>query len=77
MYEFQYSGFYQVLSGCYIVFINCFAALTLSRKITRPKFLYEKLSPSRTLSYTITEKSKRVFYGAKDIEDHETPEGAQ
>ena len=72
--------------------MNYIAALTLTRKIillqflgdcgvkTRPskaKVLYEKFSPSATLSCAITKKSKRVFCGAKVIEDPEPPEGPE
>ena len=63
-----------------MVFMNYTAALKLTRKIillqflsdcgvkTRPsqnKVLISKFSPSPTLSYNITKKTKKVFYGAK------------
>ena len=66
----NYLGFYQGLSSYYMVFMNCIAALTLSRTIvllqflsdcgvkTSENFSYEKFSPSLTLSDTITKKPK-------------------
>ena len=35
------------------------------RRLPRPKFLFENLSPSSTLSYTITKKPKRVDFRHK------------
>ena len=74
-----------------MVFMNCIAALTLTKKIiflqvlsdgsvkTRPskdKILIWKLFPSLTLSYTIAIKQKRVFLPQKkSLEGPETPEG--
>ena len=44
------------------------------RSLSRPKFFFENLFPSCTLSYTITKKPKRVDLGAKVIEGPEAPE---
>ena len=76
----NYSGFYQNISGTYIVFVNYIAGLTLPRKIIllqflsdckrsllRSKFLYENFSPSPTLSYTITKKLKKKFAARKPL----------
>ena len=75
-----------------MVFMNYIAALKLTRKIillqflsdcgvkTRPsknKVLISKFSPSPTLSYTITKKTKNVFYDAKVFEGPKPPEGSQ
>ena len=87
----NYSGFYQGLSGYYMVFMNYIAALTLTRKTilfqflsdcgvkgrpSKAKVLYENFSPSPTLSYTITKKPKNKIC-AKIIEGPKTPEGPQ
>ena len=44
------------------------------RGFSKPKFLCENLSPSFSLSYTITKKTKRAFYDTKVIETFESPE---
>ena len=86
----NYSGFYQGLSGYYMVFMNYIVALRgkiillqflsdcgVKTRSSRVKLLHENFYPSPTLSYTITKKSKRGFCGAKVIGDPETPEGPE
>ena len=86
----NYSGFYQGLSGYYIVFMNNIPGLTLSIKIillqllsacgvkTFENFSYENFSPSLTLPYAITKKPKKEnICGTKAIEGIETHERPQ
>ena len=78
-----------VLFGYYIAFMNDIVALlneknfftsickwlvAWKRRFPRPKFWYENLSPSPSLSYTITKLQKRVFCGAKVIKGPEAQE---
>ena len=53
----------------------CMWLVAWKRDLTRSKVSYECLSPSPTLSYTITKKKKIGFWDAKVIEDSEAPEG--
>ena len=47
------------------------------RGLPRPSFLYENLSPSPTLSYTITKKPKEFLCGEKNTEGSEVTEFLQ
>ena len=44
------------------------------RGLLKPKYSFENLFPSPTLSYTITKKPKRVFCSTKVIQVPEAPE---